>query len=31
MLTIADKGGVGLKNFQQRDFMGSKNVDREGN
>ena len=28
MLTIAERGGVGLKFFQQRDFMGTKNVDR---
>ena len=31
MLTIADKGGVGLKKFQQRDFFLNKNIDREGN
>ena len=30
-LTMADKGGVGLKIFQHRDIMGPKNVDREGN
>ena len=31
MLTIADKGGFGLKIYQQKGFHGNKNVDREGN
>ena len=31
MLTIADKGGWGSEKFQQRVFMGTKNVDREDN
>ena len=30
-LIIADKGVVGLKNFQQKEFYVNKNVDREGN
>ena len=29
MLIIADKGAGGLKKFQQRVFMGTKNVDLE--
>ena len=29
MLTIADKGGGVLKKYQQRMFMGTKNVVRE--
>ena len=31
MLTIADKGGWGQKNFQQWEFRGSKIVDSEKN
>ena len=31
MLTIADKGGEGQQNVQQKEFKGTKNVDRENN
>ena len=31
MLTIADKGGWGSEKYQQRVFMGTKNVDGEDN
>ena len=31
MLATADRGGGVLKNFQQSDFMGTKNEDREDN
>ena len=31
MLTIADKGGWGSEKCQQKEFKGTKNVDRENN
>ena len=31
MLTIADEGRGGQKKFQQKEFEGTKNVERESN